>query len=81
VVRTFKRDAELSYDYNKVMANGKWNGMMIQKKIGYTIWNDNFPADKLPEVFRIENPETAVGNYISAQALALWLSKPNIITR
>jgi hypothetical protein len=64
VVRTFKRDAELSYDYNKVMANGKWNGMMIQKKIGYTIWNDNFPADKLPEVFRIENPETAVGNYI-----------------
>ena len=64
VERCFKRDAELSYDYNKVMANGKWNGMMIQKKIGYTSWDDNFPADKIPEVFRVENPESAVGNYI-----------------
>jgi hypothetical protein len=66
VERTFKRDAELEYDYNNVMANGKWNGMMIQKKIGYTSWNDNFPANKLPEIFRIQNPETAVGNYVFA---------------
>jgi hypothetical protein len=64
VERTFKRDAELSNDYNKVMANGKWNGMMTQKKIGYTQWNDNFRADKLPEIKRIESPETAVGNYV-----------------
>jgi hypothetical protein len=64
VERTFRRDAELEYDYNNVMANGKWNGMMIQKKIGYTTWNDNFPADKLPKVFRIENPERAAGNYV-----------------
>lgn len=66
VERTFKRDAELEYDYNNVMANGKWNGMMIQKKIGYTSWNDNFKANKLPEIFRIEKPETAVGNYVFA---------------
>lgn len=64
VERTFKRDAELSNDYNKVMANGKWDGMMIQKKIGYTTWNDNFTADILPEIFRIENSETAVSNYV-----------------
>ena len=64
VEQTFKRDAELSYDYNKVMAGGKWDGMMIQKKIGYTSWNDNFPADTLPEIFRIENPEKAVGGYV-----------------
>ena len=64
VERTFKRDAELSNDYNKVMANGKWDGMMTQKKIGYTMWNDNFRADKLPEIKRIESPETAVGNYV-----------------
>ncbi|OJX92527.1 MAG: glycosyhydrolase [Paludibacter sp. 47-17] len=64
VVRTFKRDAELEYDYNHVMANGKWKNMMIQKKIGYTSWNDNFPANKMPEVFRIENPGTAVGKYV-----------------
>ena len=64
VERAFKRDAELEYDYNNVMSNGKWKNMMIQKKIGYTSWNDNFPADKLPEIFRIENPDAAVGNYV-----------------
>jgi len=68
VERTFKRDAELEYDYNNVMANGKWNGMMIQKKIGYTTWDDRFRANKLPEIFRIENPETAVGNYVFASS-------------
>lgn len=62
VEATFKRDAELSYDYNHVMANGKWNGMMTQKHIGYTSWNDNFPADKLPEIYRIE--DTTPGGYI-----------------
>lgn len=64
VEQTFKRDGELSYDYNHVMADGKWNGMMIQKKIGYTSWNDNFPEDTLPEIYRIENPENAVGGYL-----------------
>ncbi|MFA9390381.1 MAG: glycosyl hydrolase 115 family protein [Prolixibacteraceae bacterium] len=64
VERTFKRDAELSFDYNNVMSGGKWKNMMIQKKIGYSSWNDNFPADKLPEVFRIKNTEMAVGNYV-----------------
>lgn len=62
VEETFKRDKELSYDFNHVMANGKWNGMMTQKHIGYTSWNDNFPADKLPEVYRIE--DTTPGGYI-----------------
>ena len=52
----FARDAELHHDFNKVMANGKWDGMMIQKHIGYTNWNDNFPADRLPRVQRIEKP-------------------------
>jgi len=64
VERTFKRDAELENDYNNVMANGKWKGMMTQKKIGYTMWNDNFRVNKLPDIKRIELPETAVGNYI-----------------
>lgn len=31
--------------------------MMVQKHIGYTSWNDNFRADIMPKVFRIENPE------------------------
>lgn len=62
VEQTFKRDAALSYDYNHVMANGKWNGMMTQKHIGYTSWNDNFPADKLPQIYRIE--DTREGGYL-----------------
>ena len=52
----FARDAALHHDFNKVMAGGKWDGMMIQKHIGYTNWNDNFPADRLPRVQRIETP-------------------------
>ena len=60
----FARDAALSYDYNQVMSGGKWKNMMIQKKIGYTSWNDDFPAEKMPVVYRITEPEKAVGNYL-----------------
>ena len=61
VERTFARDAALMKEYNKDIAGGKWDGMMTQKHIGYRSWNDNFPADRLPRVERIE--ETAPGGY------------------
>lgn len=64
VEETFKRDAELSHDYNNDMSDGKWKNMMSQKKIGYTSWHDNFPGDTLPDIFRIDNPEKAVGKYV-----------------
>lgn len=51
VARCFERDKKLMESYNKEIAGGKWNGMMTQKHIGYTIWNDTFPADTLPETF------------------------------
>jgi hypothetical protein len=66
VVQAFKRDSALAYDYNNVMSGGKWKNMMIQKHIGYTTWNDNFRADVLPEVYRIKEPEKAVGKYVFA---------------
>lgn len=50
----FKRDAELCEYYNKEMSGGKWDGMMIQKHISYTSWNDNFRADVQPPVSRVE---------------------------
>jgi hypothetical protein len=53
VERCFARDAFLMEQYNKEMSGGKWDGMMTQKHIGYFSWNDNFPADRLPEVRRI----------------------------
>ena len=50
VEEAFHRDSLLCAAYNHDIAGGKWNGMMTQKHIGYTIWNDDFPADKMPEV-------------------------------
>ena len=64
VEQAFVRDKALSDDYNNVMSGGKWKNMMIQKHIGYTSWNDNFPADTLPPTYRIEHPEKAVGGYV-----------------
>jgi hypothetical protein len=44
----FLRDSLLCAAYNRDIAGGKWNGMMIQKHIGYRSWNDDFRADMLP---------------------------------
>ena len=55
VDKCFRRDAQLCQYYNKVMAGGKWDGMMTQKHIGYTSWNDNFPHEMLPKTTRIDN--------------------------
>ena len=46
--QAFKRDSLLNLQYNKEIAGGKWDGMMIQKHISYTMWNDAFPADVCP---------------------------------
>lgn len=43
VEQAFRRDSVLCADYNHKIAGGKWNGMMTQKHIGYTSWNDDFP--------------------------------------
>ena len=61
VERCFARDAFLMQQYNKEMSGGKWDGMMTQKHIGYRMWNDSFPADRLPEVKRIQ--EVAPGGF------------------
>lgn len=61
VERAFARDAALMKEYNQDIAGGKWNGMMTQKHIGYRSWSDNFPADRLPRVERVE--DTAPGGY------------------
>ncbi|MDE6108911.1 MAG: glycosyl hydrolase 115 family protein, partial [Muribaculaceae bacterium] len=63
--RCFRRDAALMNQYNHELAGGKWNGMMTQKHIGYTIWNDDFPADTMPALIRVENTDRAAGGYVS----------------
>lgn len=63
VEEAFRRDSVLCAQYNHEIAGGKWNGMMIQKHIGYTSWNDDFEKDMLPEVFRIAE-NNAEGGFI-----------------
>ena len=53
-VEAFRRDSLLCAAYNNDIAGGKWRGMMTQKHIGYKSWNDNFRADILPKIYRIE---------------------------
>ena len=54
VEQCFARDAALMKQYNSEIAGGKWNGMMTQKHIGYTMWDDRFPEDRLPRIERID---------------------------
>ena len=62
----FRRDSLLCHDYNKVMAGGKWDGMMTQKHIGYRSWNDNFPKDMLPKTATVPVDLSAGGYTFSA---------------
>ncbi len=68
----FQRDQDLMSYYNTVLAGGKWNGMMLQKHIGYTSWNDAFTRDTCPEVFRTsdaaENIFTETDGYVAMEA-------------
>jgi hypothetical protein len=58
VRKLFDEDAALSRQYNKGIANGKWNHMMDQTHIGYTYWQQ--PSnDVMPEVKIIRVPEAA----------------------
>jgi hypothetical protein len=58
VRKLFDEDAALSRQYNKGIANGKWNHMMDQTHIGYTYWQQP-PNDVMPEVKIIRVPEAA----------------------
>ena len=56
--RAFRRDSVLMASYNNDIAFGKWRGMMTQKHIGYTSWNDDFEKDTLPPVKRAGSGST-----------------------
>ena len=58
--RFFKRDSLICHDYNHKMSGGKWNGMMIQKHIGYKSWNDDFEKDTCPELFRVTSKDGVI---------------------
>lgn len=60
----FKRDAELSDDYNKNIAGGKWNHMMDQTHIGYTSWDEPRGGNIMPKVIRVDPDEVKYGGYV-----------------
>ena len=54
--QAFKRDSLLCLAYNREIAGGKWDGMMTQKHISYTSWNDDFRADVCPYLVSVPKP-------------------------
>jgi hypothetical protein len=75
--QAFKRDSLLNVQYNKEIAGGKWDGMMIQKHISYKIWNDNYPADVCPDLKVVPEPQqgpvfSPKDGYISIEAEHTW---------
>ena len=52
VEECFKRDTDLAYSYNNVIADGKWKHMMDQIHIGYTSWQEPRRV-KMPDVVRV----------------------------
>jgi len=75
--KAFERDQQLNLQYNKDIAGGKWDGMMIQKHISYKIWNDNYPADVCPDLIEVKAPVegptfTPRDGHISIEAEHTW---------
>ncbi|MFA9390361.1 MAG: glycosyl hydrolase 115 family protein [Prolixibacteraceae bacterium] len=62
----FRRDAELCADYNQNIANGKWNHMMDQVHIGYTIWHAP-EKNKIPGVIRLNPDDARTGGYVFSE--------------
>ena len=74
VEEAFHRDSLLCAAYNHDIAQGKWNGMMTQKHIGYRTWNDDFgPKDVMPAVKRLTKKDggnifTEKDGYVAIEA-------------
>lgn len=61
----FERDKQMTDKYNKVIADGKWDGMMLDKHIGYRMWS--MPSENtLPQV---ANPSGKTGTTASETAI------------
>jgi hypothetical protein len=56
----FKRDAEISRFYNKVLAGGKWDHMMDQTHIGYTGWQQP-EQNSMPKTYKIAFTQSKLG--------------------
>jgi Glycosyl hydrolase family 115/Gylcosyl hydrolase family 115 C-terminal domain len=73
--RLFAEDAALSYQYNHVLAHGKWDHMMDQTHIGYTGWNEP-PVNAMPPV-RWVQPLAGAHMAVAAQGAATAAAGPS----
>jgi hypothetical protein len=64
VMMCFERDTELSNNYNKDFAGGKWNHMMDQTHIGYTSWDEPKSGNIMPKITRVTPEETKQGGIV-----------------
>ena len=67
----FRRDSALCAAYNHDIAGGKWNGMMTQKHIGYSSWNDNFLHDMLPKLYRVGDTSAGGFSFVGHQGVVV----------
>lgn len=73
----FKKDQQLSDEYNRQLAGGKWNHMMDQVRIGYTSWNDP-KKNIMPKTEEIQIPSTADFGVAIDGSSESWPSASNI---
>jgi hypothetical protein len=52
----FAKDAELTDEYNHKLLHGRWDHMMDQTHIGYTLWNEP-PLNAMPAVMEVQPAE------------------------
>jgi len=82
VKECFDRDSLLTIHYNHQIADGKWNHLMDQIRIGYTYWQQPV-VRKIPEVTRVVEAEipnsklvfTEAEGYVSIEAENFQTSK------
>jgi hypothetical protein len=68
--KLYAEDSLISYHFNHVMSNGKWNHMMDQTHIGYTYWQQP-DYNSMPTVSKIELP-AACAMGVSIEGSANW---------
>ena len=65
--RHFKRDTMLTIQYNSVIADGKWQHMMNQVRIGYTYWQEP-RRSVMPRVIRVEEVAATRNDWVYLEA-------------
>lgn len=71
VKQYFDKDAELTEYFHTELMDGKWNHMMAQVRIGYTIWQQP-ERNIMPGVSRIELPKEAKMGIAVEQSYVSW---------